>query len=166
MAELTDKQRAFKDRYLANGFNATEAAHHVSPQAKRPDQLGYEYLRKPEIAKAIKEAMEAAAMPAHEVLARLSDQARSTMADFLDEEGAIDLKQARRAGKLHLVKKRSRTKEGESIELYDAQAALTLLAKHHRLLVERTEVVDLTPEKAASLSDAELDAELKRRGLL
>lgn len=140
MATLTTKQRAFVSRYLANGFNASEAARHVSPEARRPDQLGYEYLRKPEIATVIEEAMEAAAMPAVEVLARLADHARSSMDDFLDDAGAIDLPAARHAGKLHLVKKRGVTKEGESIELYDAQAALALLAKHHGLLVERQEL--------------------------
>lgn len=126
-------------------------------------------------------------MPADEVLARIAEHARGTMADFLridDEEitltwsllsvpatedgepdiaGAIvslasqenvkptdrilhtatikrpaarlDLQEAGRRGKLGLIKKYSLDDKGKvSIELYDAQAALTLLAKHHGLL--------------------------------
>lgn len=184
---LTAKQKAFVEHYLACGMNATAAARKVSPKAKRPDQVGYEYLRKPEIAEAIKARLEALAMPAAEVLARLSNQARGDMGDFLrvDEEevtlswslinvptdadglpnvagltldlammdtvkptdrvlataqvkrasARLDMLTAGQAGRLHLVKKYSLDKEGKvTIELYDAQKALELLAKHHKLL--------------------------------
>jgi phage terminase small subunit len=41
---------------------------------------------------------------------------------------------------LHLIKKYSLDDKGKvSIELYDAQAALTLLGRHHKLFVDRTE---------------------------
>jgi phage terminase small subunit len=50
----------------------------------------------------------------------------------------LDLLAARQL--LHLVKKYSLDEKGRvSIELYDAQAALALLGKHHRLFVDRTE---------------------------
>lgn len=45
----------------------------------------------------------------------------------------IDLHKAAKAGKLHLVKKIKDGRDGLSIELYDAQAALQLLGKHHKL---------------------------------
>lgn len=38
-----------------------------------------------------------------------------------------------------MVKKYNKTKDGVSIELYDAQAALQLLGRHHRLFADVTE---------------------------
>jgi len=52
----------------------------------------------------------------------------------------LDLLDAGRRGKLDLIKKYSLDDKGKvSIELYDAQAALALLGKHHKLFVDRTE---------------------------
>jgi phage terminase small subunit len=135
---LTDKQRAFVEAYLANGFNATDAARQL--KYTYPDRQGYRLLRNVEIAAVIRQELAVRAMPADEVLARIAEQARGTMDDFLDEAGDIDLGRARERSKLHLLKARSVTKEGERIELYSAQSALELLAKHHGLLVDRQEV--------------------------
>lgn len=46
----------------------------------------------------------------------------------------IDLRQAAERGVLHLVKKYNLTAQGVAVELYSAQEALGLLAKHHGLL--------------------------------
>jgi hypothetical protein len=135
---LTTKQQAFVEAYLANGFNATAAARLL--KYANPDRQGYRLLRNVEIAAVIRQELSERAMPADEVLARLAEQARGTMDDFLDENGKIDLKQGRDRGKLHLLKSRSVTKEGERIELYSAQSALELLAKHHALLTEKVEL--------------------------
>lgn len=136
MANLTDKQQAFVDHYVAC-LNASEAARRVSPGAKRPDQIGYEYLRKPEIRAAIDARMAELVIPPNEILARLSEHTRGSMADFFTVKGrsvTLDIKKALLADKLHLIKKYSKTKQGVSIELYDAQAALQVLAKHYGLL--------------------------------
>ena len=139
MAEgLTPKQQAFVEAYLANGFNAADAARQL--KYANPDRQGYRLLRNVEIAAAVKQELAARAMPADEVLARLAEHARGTMADIHDDDGKIDLKRARERGKLHLIKSHSVTKDGERIELYDAQAALALLGKHHGLFVERQEI--------------------------
>jgi phage terminase small subunit len=151
---LTDKQRAFVEAYLANGFNATAAARLL--KYANPDRQGYRLLRNVEIAAVIRQELADRAMPADEVLARLAEQASGTMDDFLDDAGDIDLKRARERGKLHLVKARSVTKEGERIELYSAQSALELLARHHKLLTDRIEhsgKIDVS-----KLSDDELRA--------
>lgn len=142
MAELTDKQRLFVEAYLgAARFNATEAARQAQYAGDDVTlaSVGYENLRKPQIAAYIKQRFVEAAMTADEVLSRLADMARGSMEDFLDEHGKIDLKQARERGKLHLVKSRSVTKEGERIELYSAKEALELIGKHHALFVDRQE---------------------------
>ena len=157
MASLTDKQRLFVERYLTC-WNATEAARQAG--YKDPELAGWENRQKPAIQAEISQRLAATAMTANEVLARLADQARSSMSDFLDETGRIDLSLARKSGKLHLIKSRSVTKEGERIELYSAQEALALLAKHHGLFIDRQEtgppgafapirrvVVEVTPDE-------------------
>jgi phage terminase small subunit len=55
MAELTAKQIRFVAEYLVD-LNATQAAIRAGYAPKRADAIGYENLRKPEIAEAIAEA--------------------------------------------------------------------------------------------------------------
>jgi phage terminase small subunit len=158
---LTNKQSAFVEAYLACGFNASEAARQAG--YAKPGQQGHRLLKNVEIAAAIQQGLTERAMPATEVLARIAEHARGTMDDFLDDAGDIDLTRARERGRLHLVKSRSVTKEGERIELYDAQSALALLAKHHGLLVERvdlndiTDYADVSPDEKIARLGAEID---------
>ncbi len=137
MATLSDKQQAFIDYYFLCGFNATEAARRAS--YAHPDVQGPRLLGNVGIRAEISRRMDEHAMPANEVLARLADMARSTMYDFLDDSGEINLKTARERGKLHLIKSRSTTDKGERIELYDAQSALVQLGKAHGLFTDKTE---------------------------
>lgn len=55
---LTTKQRRFVDEYLID-LNATQAAIRAGYSTKRADAIGYENLRKPDIAEAIASAMKA-----------------------------------------------------------------------------------------------------------
>ena len=142
MADLTDKQQAFVNHYLAC-LNASEAARRAGYPNRSAYAIGWENLRKPEIRAAIDAALADAAMPVSEVLARLTDQARASMEEFVTvrSRGAhLDLKAAKERGVLHLVRKYTKTKQGTTVELYDAQAALALLAKYHGLLVDRQEL--------------------------
>lgn len=52
-------------------------------------------------------------------------------------EVRLDLEKAKRAGKLHLVKKFKEGRYGLEIELHDAAAARELLGKHYRLWSDR-----------------------------
>lgn len=105
-------------------------------------------------------------MPAGEVLQRLADHARGTLADFVDvTTETLDLSKAEQAGKLGLLKKFSRTDSEKSthisIEVYDAQAALELLGKYHGLFKDRMEhsgsigsyVIDIGAEDDGSTGD-------------
>ena len=56
MAELTPKQTQFVAEYLKD-LNATQAAIRAGYSKKRADAIGYENLRKPDIAAAIEAAM-------------------------------------------------------------------------------------------------------------
>lgn len=146
--ELTNKQQAFIDAYLAC-WNASEAARRAGYSADTAYSIGSENLRKPEIAAAIKARLAEKAMSADEVLARLGDQARGTMEDFLSigpkGKVKIDLAKAARAGKLHLLHRYSKGKGGMvAFELYDAQTALATLAKI--LGMYAAEKVDITSD--------------------
>jgi len=58
MAKLTAKQQRFVEEYLVD-LNATQAAIRAGYAEKRADAIGYENLRKPEIAEAVSSAMKA-----------------------------------------------------------------------------------------------------------
>lgn len=180
--QLTAKQRAFVEHYL-KCWNAAEAARQAGYSKESARSIGPENLSKPAIARAIKARLEELKVSADEVLTRLGDQARSTMADFVDPTALPPVfKTAAESGKLHLVKKVTTSKryfKGEVIEektefeLYDAQAALVHLGKHHRLFADRLihenwrdEAVDglrsgqITPDAAIDVFGDKLAREL------
>jgi phage terminase small subunit len=160
LAGLTARQRDFVEQYLVC-LNATEAARRAG--YTHPNKQGPRLLVNVGIQVAVSAGLALRAMPADEVLARLADMAQGSADDFvtvyqsplhdvtgqpiLDRDGqpivryfpSLDLEKARERGMLHLVKKVTYTAHGPSVELYDAQAALALLAKHHGLLVERVD---------------------------
>ncbi len=147
---LTPKQVRFREHYLAS-WNATEAARVAG--YKHPNQQGPELLKNPQIAAAIAERLEDAAMSADEVLARLTKIARGDLGQYINEDGDLDLMRLKENGDGLLVHKYQRTKrvtrkdehedemiERLNIELYPADNALTILARHHRLLTDQVDV--------------------------
>lgn len=149
---LSNKQRAFVEHYIIL-WNASEAARRAGYSHKNANVVGPRLLANVGISAEISLRLANLQMSADEVLVRLTEHARGTMADFVDiKTGALDLKKADDAGKMHLLKKyirttsTTRTDEGSeitddhiSLELYDAQAALVDLGKHHKLFTERHE---------------------------
>jgi phage terminase small subunit len=151
---LTVKQQSFLEHYLAC-WNASEAVRRMGYTGTRANRAGEDYLSKPDIQAAIKQRLTELQMSADEVLTRLTSHARSSMAPFIrrDTDGDLygfDLSETQ---PLHLIKKASVTRrrqkddkddiitvETVTIELYDAQAALQLLGRHHKLFVDRTEL--------------------------
>jgi phage terminase small subunit len=138
LAELKGKERKLVIEYLRD-LHQRNAAIRAGYSEKTADVQASQILRKLKVRAAVNAGLALYAMPADEVLARLTSQARGSMADLLNDAGDIDLEQARERGVLHLVKARGVTKEGERIELYDAQAALALLGKHHKLFTDKVE---------------------------
>lgn len=159
---LTLKQQLFVDAYLgeANG-NATEAARiagYASPRIQ-----GSENLTKPDIRAAIDSRLAQSAMSSAEVLARLSEHASGSIGDVitLTEDGGykLDLLKAKASGKIKLIKKLSPTKDGIGIEMYDAQAALDKLGRHHGIFTDKAndpfggrKPEDLTDEELSAIS--------------
>lgn len=139
---LTAKQRKFTEEYLIC-WNASEAARRAG--YRWPYKVASMLMARPSIKALIAQRVAETAMSADEVLHRLAEHARGSMADFVDDRGNIDLERARTAGKLHLVKSYSEPglRTGARIELYDAQAALEKLGKHLGVLRERHELTGL-----------------------
>jgi len=141
--KLTPKQQSFVYEYLVD-FNATAAAQRAGYKGGRAtlSNIGTTNLGKPPIRQSINALIEEWAIPASEVLSRLSDHARSSMADFVSEDPAgvvsIDLAKALRSGAMDNVRylvldehyhQGKRTRSRIDISLYDSLAALVLLAR-------------------------------------
>lgn len=156
ISTLSGLQRRFLVEYLtAEKPNATAAAERVGYAT--PNKQGPRLLKNPKIREAIDEYFHAYEMSAREVIARLSDQARGSLGDFLDigddYEPTLNLGKARREGKLHLLKKFKQkkvtytNKEGEEtetewieVELHDPQAALVHVGRYHGLFTDKQDI--------------------------
>lgn len=152
---MRDKQRVFIEEYFKD-WNATQAALRAGYSQKSAYSIGQENLKKPEIAKAIEQRISEKAMSADEVLSRLAEHARGNMGDFLDIGSMgfeVDLNAAAEKGLLHLIKKvrmkttiindkndRDIETHDMEVELYDAQAALVHLGRHHKLFTDATDI--------------------------
>lgn len=134
---LTDKQYMFVECYLTC-FNATEAARQAGYRGndKTLAVTGWQNLRKPNVAEAIRRRLEAQAMQTGEALKRVADIARGNMAQFLTVDpstGAItlDMAQALKDGAGGLIKSIDVTPEGKikKVELYPKDKALDMILK-------------------------------------
>jgi phage terminase large subunit len=152
--KLRDTQELFVSEYLQS-WNATEAYLASHPKCKsRPSAaaLGSQALRNVNIRALIDQRIKEKAMGADELLARLADEARASIADFADvvdrpvynragiESGSVEAVSLnwvaiRRKG--HLIKSIKSTKYGPEIELYDGQAAKVHLGRHLRMFNEQ-----------------------------
>jgi phage terminase small subunit len=149
---LTEKQRLFVYHYLANGFNAVDAARSAGYKGdyRTLGVTGHDNLKNPKIRALIDERLNDVAMSADEALARLGKIARGDMSAFLDDDNALDLSKARELGVLHLVKELDETeiydKEGDVMrvkrkaKLYDAHSALVDILKMHGRYVDRKDI--------------------------
>lgn len=141
MAEkLTGLQWAFVVAYTGEArFNGTDAAR-IAGYKGNDNVLAVtasNNLRIPKIRAAIDARMKSLIMSADEAMLRLTEEASSSIADFigLNEDGKSifwDFKKAEALGKLHLIKKVKWGKYGPEIELYDRQAAEMFIVKQER----------------------------------
>lgn len=178
MARLTDKQKLFVDAYLANGFNATQAAIEAGYSKASARSIGAENLTKPDIRAVIDARMKAATMRADEALFRLSAMARGSLGDFA---GVKDISDLGRHPQAWLVKKLERRETSDGavtlrMELHDPQAALVQIGRHYALFTDRQmhswdeeAIADIRAGRiafeplAAALGDVSLAEELFRR---
>lgn len=151
------KQDVFIASFVGEArYNATMAARMAG--YKSPERAGLEMVKTPRIVQRIKDAMGAKAMSPEEVVAHVSDIARSRPAEgilrfeparrddgsvVLDKDGKqveqafIDLAKARDAGLLGMIKQIRQTRYGIDVTFYDRLQALETLARIHKLFGEQ-----------------------------
>jgi len=160
MAKLTNKQRAFCEHYIQT-WNGTEAARRAPYKGNDVTlaSVAYENLRKPHIRQYIEERLRELTLTSDEILIRLSQQATSSVSDFIKVDAEtdrfiIDKEKVKEEG--HLIKKLRYTKYGLEIELYDSQAALVHLGRHHVLFSDKLQIEDWRSEIVQLLRDGKL----------
>lgn len=141
---LSNKQKAFISEYLTD-FNATRAAERAGYKGDDATlaSVGWENLRKPEIAEAVQKRLREKAMSADEVLMRLAEHARADLGQWLEDDGYVNLAQMKSDKATRIIRKVERSERsgtmangGEwrevtaKVELHDQQAALVCLARH------------------------------------
>ncbi len=149
--KLSLRRRRLADAYLANGFNGKEAAITAGFSVKRAAVTASEILADPLVKAYIEERMKQSQMSADEVLFRLGEIARGDMRELM----LLTPEELKRHPKGWLIKKlklEAVYPKGEqksllpplvfieSMELYDAQAALVMLGKHHKLFTDKHEM--------------------------
>lgn len=169
---FTDKQLLFIAEYVKD-FNKTRAAIAAGYSERSARDIGHENLTKPNIAEEVQRIIDERCMGKDEALIRLGEHARSNIGDFWDipENGdpVLNLASERAKKKLHLIKKLKtktttrtvRQDDGYAdittteteIELYDAQAALVQIGRHHKLFTDKIEA-DVTGEIAFTSDEA------------
>lgn len=140
---MTLKRDKFIIEYL-RCWNGTEAA--TLAGFAHPRHQASRLLADVNIQAKIQAHLDERTLCANEVLTRLADQARGSIADFIDilpngHRVIINLEKAEKAKKLHLIKRLKVTALGGiDIELYDAHAALVDLGRHHKQFTDKLEL--------------------------
>lgn len=146
-SQFTGLQSAFIDAYVGEAkFNTTEAARLAGYKGNGNTlaQVGYENLRKPDIAREIKARLEARAMTSAELLMRWGDQARVDVAAYYDGNGQFQLDKFKRDGHGHLIKSIKKDKAGHLIiEFIDKLASQKLIAQNLGMLIDKSEVTEI-----------------------
>jgi len=139
--DLTNKQKAFIEEYLQD-FNATRAAERAGYGGDDNclAAQGSRLLRNVKVAEKISQRLQAVAMSADEILARLAEQARGEHGKYITPEGQVDIARLIADSKGYLIKAIKPTAHGDSYEFYDAQSALVQIGKAHGLFLDRTDV--------------------------
>jgi hypothetical protein len=105
---LNTRQRKFIETYLSNGFIGWKAAQTAgySGEMMVLAATASKLLRHPNVRAIMNERLMEAAMPANEVLHRISQIAGMDLTDYLDEDtGKVDVKKLKASGRGFAVKK-------------------------------------------------------------
>ena len=124
------------EHYLET-WNATEAARRAGYRGNDVTlaSVGYENVRKPQVAEAIKRRLAEKAMTADEALSRLADVARGNLGRYVTVSATgkigLDYQKLTDERQLHLIKSVATNKDGElgRVEFYSALQALELILK-------------------------------------
>jgi len=163
MAGLSARQRLFVEEYLSCWCGA-EAARRAGYSPRRADSKAYTLLHLPAIQAEVRRRLDERRASADLVLDRLSAQARNEASAYINDDGTVDLARLQAEGRGHLVKGIKYDRQGRMmVEFYDAQVALTLLGRHHRLFVDQ---VQLSGEVDVEIHDYREELERRLSGLV
>jgi hypothetical protein len=170
--DITISQAIFVEEYLANGFNATEAAKAAKYSAFNRggySSIGASVLKGKKVKALIARRIAERAIAANEVIDRYREVADGTVEHFLaDGDGYIDLKKARDRGKLHLLKEVKFDDGDVTIKLRDQDKALDQIARslgvfekdnNVSLPAEVVALLGLSPQEIQARADAYKDME-------
>jgi len=170
--DITISQAIFVEEYLANGFNATEAAKAAKYAAFNRggySSIGASVLKGKKVKALVARRIAERALAANEVIDRYREVADGTVEDFIsDSDGFIDLSKARDRGKLHLLKEVKFDDGDVMIKLRDQDKALDQIARslgvfekdHHVNLPDSVvALLGLTPSEIQARADAYKDME-------
>jgi phage terminase small subunit len=150
---LSKKRKVFVEEYL-KCWNATQSAIKAGYSKGSAAVTGHRLLIDDNISDEISRRVDEIVMSANEALALLSDQARSSVGDYMDidEEGRARLNfcKMKEKGKLHLIKSITPTANGIKVELHSSQRALELIGKAHGIFMDKVEhsgEINLTPDE-------------------
>lgn len=165
--KMTNLKQRFINAYVIypNGTEAAREAGYTGDDATLAATAS-RLLRDDKVLAEIEAKLKAHAMSAAEVLIHLTDIVRGDLADCIDEFGNVDILEAKRRHKTHLIKKyrvKAMTATDESgehgvdivesrVEMYDRLRAIDMLAKYHNLVNHikmddwRTELLQLLRE--------------------
>lgn len=174
---LNAKNRQFVAEYLVDR-NATQAAIRAGYSQKTAAQIGFKLLRKAQIASAIREGLEKLlSQPLSEAKAVIAEAERIAHSDvrklYAPDGGLVNGKDIpdELAPAVSSVKETRRTKgKGETevvreFRLWDKNAALNLLGRHHKILTEKIEqshTHELKPNLEHLLTPDQVKAEMLR----
>lgn len=180
MAKLTPKQKKFIEEYLID-LNGTQAAIRAGYSEKTACAIGYENLRKPEIAAEVAKRQQKLAdaneVTQQKVIDELAKLGFSNMQDFIrvtsDGDPYFDLSELTRAQAAALAEvtvedfKDGRGRDARDVRrikfrLADKRAALVDLGKHLGMFKDQLDVTVRSHEEALALLDRSDDA--KRKG--
>lgn len=166
--EMPERWLILIDNYFANGFNAFQAAVDAG-YSPNSHNNSWRIFNDPRVKKEVAKRFKESAMGADEILARLAQQGRSAYAQYITEDGEIDVKQMVEDGNAWLIKEITYDKYGNRVYKFnDPQTALQLLGKHLKLFTTRQEItgkdggaiqfetVDLSPEEEKRRLEARL----------
>jgi len=156
VGQFTSLQLGFIEAYLGEAnFNKTKAARIAGYKGngRTLAQVGYENLKKPDIAREVKMRLQASAMGQDELLMHLGRQARSKMViqKYLSADG-VNVDAMIKDGHGNLIKSMKPGKYGMMIEFVDDLKSQELIGRHLAIFVDKSEVIEIN---AGSLTDFE-----------
>jgi len=162
---LTLKQRTFVDAYLGAANGGKSEAARLAGYANAP-QAATEVWKSAAVQRVLAERLRCWSLTAEEVIARLSEQARAPYAEYIGEDGTVDVAGLKQAGLMRLVKKIARDRSGNTaVEFHDPQAALVQLGRYHGLFTDRTEGRLRVEHAFADWTDEALERYARGEGL-